>query len=77
MAQIEVQVRGGMFDPISMSMEDFEFAALHKDDEILAGHRPVRVFFKKIRYPEPPFDSTLPKYLIYAYYDGEVHHEGS
>jgi hypothetical protein len=71
MAQIEVQVRSATFDPIMVTMEDFEFAALNEGDEILAGHQPARVFYKKIRFPVDPTES---KYFIFTHYDGLISH---
>ena len=65
MAQIEVQVRSATFDPIMVTMEDFE------GDEILAGHQPARVFYKKIRFPVDPTES---KYFIFTHYDGLISH---
>ena len=76
MAQIEVLVRGLTFDPIKVSMEDFEFAALSEDDEILLGHQTVRVYFKKVRYPVQ-VDPTESRYVIYTKQDGLIHHTPS
>ena len=74
MAQIEVQVRGLTFSPIKVSMTDIDFAGLNKGDEIVAGHQPARVLYKKIWFPD---DGTESSYVIFTHYDGLIHHTPS